>query len=401
MASAREKNGKWYYRITTSSNGKTKYLERGSYNSRKEAIDAGNRHELRLKYGEVIFTKKRINYEDLVTEWLNCYAQAQYKLSTINTYKKVLKNYILPVLKDYDVSAISTLLLQDLINCEMSKHTLDGLYKIRSTLAKTFDYAIINGYILRNPVEGLKMPRKRSIMARSLKTTREQNTCPKSLISAIFERFPEGHPCHLPLLLGYRCGLRLGEAYGLLIDDYDSKNGTLTIRRQIQFNENNELYFTDPKYYDPGEYRVIDLDKDTCRVLNRHINKIIACRSVMKHKIYYLSKNNIVNENKDGEPIFFLNIRMDDGSYISPRTMQHVSRVIHGKESHFDYIDPTWDYHLLRHTHASECIAAGMPPESVKNRLGHRNLSTTYRFYVHETENQLNKAKKILEEMYA
>lgn len=400
MASVREKNGRWYYRITLTSNGKHKYIERGSYATEKEAMEMGIAHELRLKRGEGIFIPTRILYGDVVKEWLERYAPTQYKQNTINTHRKVLKNYILPVLKDCEVAAIDTKTLQDIINYETPKHTIDGLYKIRSTMAKTFDYAVLNGYISRDPVEGVVLPRRRSLMAQTVKSTRTQETCPKELISALFERFPEGHPCFIPLLLGYRCGLRLGEVYGLFIEDFDRVNKTLTIRRQIQFNEHNELYLTGPKYCDPGEYRVIDLDTDTCKILTRHVHKVEACRSIMRHRQYYISESGVVNEIGDGKPIYFLNVRYTDGSYISPRTMQHVSRVVHGKASEFSSVDPLWDFHILRHTHASECIAAGMPPESVRNRLGHRNLTTTYRFYVHETEDQSDKAKSVLEGMF-
>ena len=400
MASVREKNGRWYYRITLTSNGKHKYIERGSYDTEEDALEAGITHELKLKRGDIIFIPTRISYGDVVKEWMTNYAPTQYKQNTIETHRKVIKNYILPVLRDCEVGAIDTKTLQDIINHETSKHTIDGLYKIRSSMAKTFDYALLNGYISRNPVEGVVLPRKRSLMAQTTKCTRTQETCPRELISALFKRFPEGHPCFIPLLLGYRCGLRLGEVYGLFIDDFDRRNKTLTIRRQIQFNDSNELYLTDPKYCDPGEYRVIDLDTDTCRILTRHVQKIEACRPVMGHKQYYISDEGIVNETGDGKPIYFLNVRYSDGSYISPRTMQHVSRVVHGKASEFSSVDPLWDFHILRHTHASECIAAGMPPESVRNRLGHRHLTTTYRFYVHETEDQSDKAKSVLEGMF-
>lgn len=399
MASAREKNGKWYYRITVSSSGKSKYLERGSFPTKNEALEAGRVHELRLKHGEIIFVPTRMTYGDLVNEWLSDYAPTQYKLNTIKTPKKVIKNYILPVIKDYDVSVVDTRTLQSIINEETPRHTIDGLYKIRSSMAKTFDYAITNGYICKDPVEGVVMPRKRSIMAKTSKPTRDQQPCPKELVNAIFDRFPEGHSCYIPLLLGYRCGLRLGEAYGLLIEDFDWRNKRIYIRRQIQFNENNELYLTDPKYCNPGEFRVVDLDSETNRILARHIKRIEAARPVMNHIQYYVDRNGIVNT-VGGTPVYFINVRLSNGSYISPRTMQHVSRVIHGKESRFSCVDPTWDYHMFRHTHTSECIAAGMPPESVQKRLGHRNLTTTYRFYVHETEDQSTKAKQVLEGMF-
>lgn len=400
MASTRQKNGKWYYRITITSNGKNKYLERGSYDTQEEALEAGVIHEEKLKRGDIIFIPKRITYGDMVEEWLANVAPTIYKESTIKTHKKTLKNYILPVLKDYDISAITCNTLQELINNETDKHTWHGLDKIHSTLAKTFDYAIKAGYIYKTPLEGLTMPKRRSIAAQTLKPTREQKTCPKSLVNAIFDRFPEGHPCHIPLLLGYRCGLRLGEVYGLCIEDIDRKNKRLYVRRQIQFNEDtNKLYFSDPKYCDPGEYRTIDLDNDTYRLLIRHINKIEQCRPIMNHIQYYADENRVINTDH-GTPVYFLNVRLNDGSYISPRTMQHVGRVIHGKEGKFECPDTSWDFHMFRHTHASECISAGMPPESVQKRLGHRWLTTTYKFYVHETDDQAERAKAVLNGMY-
>lgn len=399
MATARQKNGKWYYRITISSKGKNKYLERGSFPTRKEAIDAGNEHEVKIKRGEGLYSPVKITYGDMAEEWITTYAPTMYKPNTINTHRKTLKNYILPVLKDYQVTAITTKDLQTIINKETSNHTRYGLDKIHSTLVKTFDYGIITGYLTKDPSNGLIMPQKRSIMAQTIKPSREQKSCEKRLLNAISGRFPEGHPCFIPLILGYRCGLRLGEAYGVLIEDIDRHNRKLYVRRQIQFNDNNELYFTDLKYCSPGEYRVVDLDMDTWRILMRQITRVESSRPVMQHKQYYESDKRIINETS-GKPIYFLNVRLTDGSYISPRTMQHVSRVIHGKEGKFDYVDTDWDFHMLRHTHASECIAAGMPPESVQKRLGHKRLETTYRFYVHETEEQSDKARSVLEAMY-
>lgn len=400
MASVREKNGKWYYRITMSSSGKTKYLERGSFPTKKEALEAGKAHELRLKHGEIIFIPRRMTYGELADEWIREYTPTVYKESTIKTHKKTLKNYILPVIKDYDINMIDGKTLQAILNAETPNHTWHGLSKIRATLAKSFDYAIISGYIRQDPLESVVMPQIRSIAAQTLQPSKTRETCPKELVNAIFDRFPEGHPCYIPLLLGYRCGLRLGEAYGVLIDDVDLRNKKLWVKRQIQFNdETNELYFTDPKYCNPGEYRVVDLDSDTCRILSRHINRITASRPIMNHRQYYISEDKVVNT-ECGTPIYFLNVRLSDGSYISPRTMQHVGRVIHGKESKFNHVDPTWDFHEFRHTHTSECIAAGMPPESVQKRLGHKNLTTTYKFYVHETEGQSQKAKEVLEGMF-
>ena len=140
MATAREKKGRWYYRITVSSNEKTKYLERGSFTTKEEALAAGKEHELKIKKGESMIIPVSITYGDMAEEWITTYAPSMYKKNTIDTHRKTLKNYILPVLKDNYVASISTRDLQQIINNETPNHTKYGLDKIHSTLAKSFDY---------------------------------------------------------------------------------------------------------------------------------------------------------------------------------------------------------------------------------------------------------------------
>lgn len=400
MATARKKNNKWYYRITINSNGKKKYIERGGYNTKKEALDVGIQEEAKLKRGLPDFHPVSMTYRDLTTEWLTTYAPTVYKDSTIHSHKKELRTNILPTLGNYDINAIALKDLQDLMNSIIfDGHTRNRLNRVRATLSKSFEYAVSVGYVRRSPVEGLKLPRERSKMALLCKPSRQQKACPNELIRAIFERFPEGHPCYIPLLLGYRCGLRLGEAYGVFEDDIDFKNKTLTIRRQIQFDETcNKLYFTEPKYCKPGESRTIKIDEDTCKILQRHIHKLIECRPIFKHRSYYIDSFGYLSI--EGTIIFPINVRFEDGTLITPRTMQHISRVIHGKEGKFPCPDIDWDFHMLRHTHASECIAAGMSPESVKERMGHKRLETTYRYYIHETKEQNDQSIEVLERMF-
>jgi integrase len=47
-------------------------------------------------------------------------------------------------------------------------------------------------------------------------------------------------------------------------------------------------------------------------------------------------------------------------------------------------IQPGPTFHSLRHSHASRLIAAGWDIEEVSARLGHSNVATTQREYVHE-----------------
>jgi integrase len=46
-------------------------------------------------------------------------------------------------------------------------------------------------------------------------------------------------------------------------------------------------------------------------------------------------------------------------------------------------IEPAPTFHGLRHSHGSALIAAGWDIEEVSARLGHANVATTQRIYVH------------------
>ena len=393
MASARQRNGKWYYRITvTVGDGSHKYIERGSWKTKREAINAGKELEEALKYGGLPSRQTNISFDFLSKEWIE-WSVIVYKLSTIQGYKKELKTTIIP--------AISPQMCQKIINNAIEEgYSRNRITRIKNCLSQCFKYAMRMNYISTNPCFNLFLPNPRSIAAKTIKPTRLIRPLTKDEIRIIFERFPKGHPDFIPLLLGYRCGLRLGEAFGILLKDINLTKGYIHIQRQIQFDEScNELYFTEPKYCKEGEGRIIYLDNSTLSILKEQVDRILQCSVVMHYPTYYISKNGILNK-ESGRQIIPLNLRIEDGTYISPRTMQHTSRVIHGKISSIEYLIPDFEFHMLRHTHASELIASGMNPVSVQQRLGHKRLETTYRYYIHETETQVTQSREIIEKMF-
>ena len=93
-------------------------------------------------------------------------------------------------------------------------------------------------------------------------------------------------------------------------------------------------------------------------------------------------------------PVHFVGVRRD-GEFINSRTMQHVSGVIHNQ---MDY--PQFDFHSLRHTHATMLAENGASPMYVRNRLGHKNMDVTLRVYYHYTERMSEQGKQVLSSMY-
>lgn len=56
-----------------------------------------------------------------------------------------------------------------------------------------------------------------------------------------------------------------------------------------------------------------------------------------------------------------------------------------------------FDFHSLRHTHATRLIEAGASPKTVQVRLGHEKIETTLQTYVHDTEQMQQDAVEMFE----
>ena len=74
-------------------------------------------------------------------------------------------------------------------------------------------------------------------------------------------------------------------------------------------------------------------------------------------------------------------------------SMKYCSRVIHNQ------LKLAFDYHSLRHTHATILIENGISPKTVQTRLGHKRIETTLQTYVHTTEAMENSAVDVFEKV--
>ena len=228
----------------------------------------------------------------------------------------------------------------------------------------------------------------------------------------ILQRFPEGTPSHLPLMLGYHCGLRIGEAFALTWEDIDLENHTLTVNRQVQWHQNPRSkeaktqqnghraaesgywYFTQPKY---NSVRSLDIDTELTNLLKREKSRQEAAESYFaeRYSRYYLDFRQTITQEPTQYPVHFICVR-ENGSYVNSRTMQHTSAIIQKKLG-----IPEFDYHSLRHTHATMLVEHGSPLKYVQKRLGHKNLTVTMNTYQHFTERIQQQGREVVNLMYA
>ena len=217
-----------------------------------------------------------------------------------------------------------------------------------SVLNLIFRYAVRNKMMISNPISEVEI---RSGKKKEVKVL-EQEEVKKLLMNCLDEEQET-----LFLLLS-ATGLRLGEALALRTTDFDRKKQVLKIERTQTRKGGKTVISQSGTKTDAGrrELKVSDY-------LAMRLERQIA-RSEMRCK-------------KQRMKILFANRRgnMHSESNIRNRWFQP-ARERAG-------LDPEHTPHSLRHTFASECIAAGLPDTQIAYYLGHKNPQTTRLIYAH------------------
>lgn len=120
--------------------------------------------------------------------------------------------------------------ITDLYNYGFSVNTVTS---IKGLLTKSFNFAVDRNYIPASPAVNLVIPKNKQ----PDKPTRfkQHIFLEKDQVDKIFERFPKGTSSFIPLKIAYHTGMRPGEVFGLIWDDIDFVNKTITVNRQVQW----------------------------------------------------------------------------------------------------------------------------------------------------------------------
>lgn len=401
---ARKRGNKWEYRFEGAKiNGKRQQFSKSGFSTKKAALEAGAKALSQYNQAGTYFVPSEISFADYLDYWIENYCKNSLKPITITNYQKKIQLHIKPALGQYKLKALSPTVLQQFITDKFNEgYSRNTLSVIKGILSNSLSYAIEPlKYIENNPMLYVKLPSKR-VTAKTPTRVSPHVYIPKDKMMEIFNRFPEGASSHIPLMLGYKCGLRLGEAFAVSWIDINFDNKTLTVQRQVQWREKDKSdinskghwYFTNPKY---ESFRTISLDNELLELLQRTKSKQdrakIYYEDLYIHN-YITDHNQILNSVKDGKELDLVSIR-ESGEFIQPRIMQHTSHIIHTKLNY-----PEFDFHSLRHTHCSMLLEAGASPKYVQERLGHKNIQVTMQIYQHLTGGMSKQGDDILNQLY-
>ena len=390
----RKRNKTWEYSFELAKiDQKRQRVCKGGFKTKADALAAGTKAVADYNEAGMNFTPSELSFSDFLDLWMETYCSLNMKEVTLINYKKKVKLHIKPALGMYKLKALSPVALQDFINKKAKQnYSRNTLTTLKGILSGSLRFAVKQELIRHNPMANVTLPSPRN---EKLKPRTDPHVyIPQHRIKQIFERFPEGTSTHIPMMLGYKAGLRIAEAFGVMWEDIDFENNTIRINRQVQWDETKKVwYFSNPKF---NSYRTIDLDTECMELLQREKFRQDKAKLYYKefYTYYHANDDRVLNTDGDGKQISLIMVR-EDGKFIYPRTMQWTSEVIHYK---LDYME--FDFHSLRHTHASMLAENDVPPKYLQERLGHKNLEVTMRYYLHLTEKMQEKGSDILQKMF-
>lgn len=371
--------------------GKRKKRCKGGFRTKGEASKAGQEaFNLYLNSGTV---QKPCNMSvaDFINDWYRM-NESQWKPATKRGYRKQIDNHIIPKLGHYKLTSLNARAIQEFINelfnggmCRVS------VRNAKSKLTAALDWAVTLDYIRSNPAKSVKLPSARAV------PEKESGSKPHIYINRemrerLFSMYPEDHVIHLPYMLGYRAGLRIGEALGLTFSDIDFEKGTIKIDRQLQlFAGSPDVYITNPKY---NSNREIKIDSVLLSLLKKKRIQVLKekARYNEYYTNYYLKDGKLVTEETD--TLMDLVCVKENGEFIKPQYVEYWNVKFRKK-----YGYETFNYHSLRKTHCTELLSRGANPKDVQMRLGHKNIQVTLQIYTEVTGSMEDKSLKILESL--
>ena len=387
------KAANWEYRFEGASvNGKRKHISKSGFRTQKEAYAAGIKALNEYENGTHIESKD-MSVSDYFDEWIDKYVKVNLRHKTQASYIGIVENHIKPTIGHYKLKSLNPSQLQEFANGLKTKgFSKRHIVNIMSTVTNALNYAIEPlQYIKYNPAKLVKLPKVE-------REPRQRIVLSPEDWKRIIGRFPFGNKYHIPLIIGYHTGLRIGEVFGLTWNDVDLENGMIYVNKQsIRYKADGEkakwcLGATKTK----SSVRAVKIDSTLTKVLRQENirqkqNRLLYGKFYTSYDTREIKGQNLLEliPTKGGK--IDLICVQDDGTLLTTDSFKYCSRVIHHE------LKIEFDFHSLRHTHATILVENGADIKNVQKRLGHEKIETTLQTYVHDTDEMSERSVEIFE----
>lgn len=302
--------------------------------------------------GNSIVVNEIVRVKEVVEIWLKSISNS-VKPQTLHKYQRTAYLYIIPHIGEYDVRKVNTVQINKLLE----KMSIDGghdnqglslssLKTITFVIKEVFKYAYNYGF-RSEMINDVIIPKKRNKSRIKVLEEHEYHKLMKYLLDD-----PKG--LNIGLLISICCGLRIGEVCTLKGKDINYDKGSLSITHTMQR---------------------IHVDNQDCKT-RVVINSPKSETSIREVPIPDLLMKVLKNIECDSQCYLLTN----NENFIEPRRLTKYFKKI------LNYLEiKDTNYHVLRHTFASICIASGMDDRTLSEILGHSSVNITLDRYVHPT----------------
>ena len=188
----------------------------------------------------------------------------------------------------------------------------------------------------------------------------------------LLDNYFHGTNAETAYLLGRYCGLRINECYGLKWENVDAERGTITIDRQMQYQEG--LIKLVPLKTRNARRTVYMSDKLKVYLqeLERNNRKLTAAQTAQR------TQNQTFIIDIDGQTISSLELvnSLPNGKIQTVNSMKYHSKTIKQK------LGIDFKYHHLRHTYGTRLAEMNTPTHILCNQMGHASGKVTERYYL-------------------
>ena len=267
--------------------------------------------------------------------------------STLERYESIIRLSIKPNLGHIKLSAITALHIETFYRTQREKLSGATVRLFHAILSKSLGRAMKLGLIIRNPCADVEAIPKADKKAVRFLTPEQKHR---------FIMATEGSPYRPMIMTALATGMRLSELRGLHWKDVDLKAGVIHVRHSA---DRHDVIIDHMK--SKASRRSITIPPVLVEILQDH------------HR-------HLLEEKMRLRPIWQdlgLVFPRADGSVLGIRQLNRPLKRL------ADKAEVDVHFHGLRHTHASDLIAAGVHAKVISERLGHSSIVITLDRYGH------------------
>lgn len=239
----RGKTWSYIFEAGKTAEDKRKVIEKGGYPTKQTAYDAGVVAYTDWKHGNIGITSEKITVKDFMTNWLENVVAPNVKITTLIDYRSRLKSRILPYIGNFKMQEITPAIIDNWIR-ELLKSGLswNSISNTHSLLFHAFSYAVYPAELIQsNPVVYVKIPRNapKNVIKRQIITFEH--------FQEIIQKYPPGSQYHIPILILFHTGIRLGELLGLTWENVNLDNKIIELTHQMVYVKREGNFFRHSK----------------------------------------------------------------------------------------------------------------------------------------------------------